>query len=121
MLKYPIVHLLQKYPIRNKMIVVPGRIEEFRRDYDIVFDAVDKLPASKGRMLLKGNGKFGKVGADSKVTIDDFYFLRDLVEQEKLRTVIDRVYPLEHLVEANRYVEKGHKKGHVVITVDHEK
>jgi NADPH:quinone reductase-like Zn-dependent oxidoreductase len=89
-------------------------------DYDLVFDAVDKLSSSAGNKLLADGGKFVKVGAEGKVIIQDFYFLKDLVEQGKLKTVIDRVYPLEEIVEANRYVAKGHKKGHVVITVDHE-
>jgi NADPH:quinone reductase-like Zn-dependent oxidoreductase len=88
-------------------------------DYDIVFDAVDKLPASRGKKLLADKGVYVKVGTEDSISIEDFYYLKELVEAGKLRTVIDRTYPLEQIVDAHRYVEKGHKKGHVVITVEH--
>ena len=87
-------------------------------DYDIVFDAVGKLPASKGKSLINRAGKFAKVGADGGVSIEDLYFLKELVENGEIKTVIDRTYPLDQIVEAHKYVEKGHKKGHVVVTIN---
>ncbi len=88
--------------------------------YDVVFDAVDKLSPSRARRPLSKTGVYLNVNKDSRSkggSPEDLIFLKDLIETGKVRTVIDRRYPLEEIVEAHTYVEKGHKKGHVVVTV----
>ncbi|MGD1993576.1 MAG: NAD(P)-dependent alcohol dehydrogenase [Anaerolineae bacterium] len=85
--------------------------------YDLILDAVDKLAKAKCRSLLRPGGTYVNVGMTRQDRVEDLIFLRDLVEAGKVRAVIDRQYPLEQIVEAHRYVEKGHKKGNVVITV----
>ncbi len=88
--------------------------------YDVVFDAVGKLSPSGAKKSLKNTGVYLNVNRDSGSgggSPEDLVFLKDLIETGKVRAVIDRRYPLEEIVEAHAYVEKGHKKGHVVVTV----
>jgi NADPH:quinone reductase-like Zn-dependent oxidoreductase len=88
--------------------------------YDFIFDAVGKRKSSKVqfRKALTPNGKFISVDDGSpKLHIEDLILLKELVEAGKIKPVIDRRYPLEQMAEAHRYVDKGHKKGNVVITV----
>ena len=107
--------------------------------YDVIFDVVGKSSYSGSIRSLKQNGRyllanprpgvqrrrtsrssskkviFGNVSYKS----EDLIFLKELIETGKLKSVIDRTYPLEQVPEAHRYVEKGHKKGNVVIIVEH--
>lgn len=109
--------------------------------YDIIFDTIGKTSVARSRKSLKENGSyllatFGlptlvqvlwfsktssrnfEIGALKEKTTD-LIFLKDLLEAGVIKPAIDRCYPLEGIVEAHRYVEKGNKKGNVVVTIGH--
>lgn len=86
--------------------------------YDAIFDTVGKLPKAKSSKALAANGTFVTMARmDSKESMDNLIFIRELIEAGEIKVVIDRCYPLEDMVEAHRYVDAGHKQGNVVITV----
>ncbi len=107
--------------------------------YDVIYDTVGKLSFSSIENSLKDSGIFlaGSMtavqgqwlsmrssrtviaGTDSEEA-EDLAFLKELIEAGKFKPTIDRRYPLEQIPEAHRYVDKGHKKGNVVITVVHD-
>jgi NADPH:quinone reductase-like Zn-dependent oxidoreductase len=89
------------------------------RTYDVIFDAVRKIGHSKCKQSLKENGIFLSARSPTSEKNEYLVHLKELIEAGKIKPVIDRCYPLEQTAEAHRYVEKGHKKGNVVITLEH--
>ena len=111
--------------------------------YDLIFDILGRSSFSRVRRSLKPDGIYllssfkmkalldmlwtSLTGSKQKVicafaneTPDSLIFVKKLVEEGKIKAIVDKSFPMEQAAEAHRYVEKGHKKGNVVITIDHE-
>jgi len=108
--------------------------------YDVVFDTVGKSPLRKalkslnesGYLLLASAGIGTMIGTSVKSlfikkkivsgvikeTVKDMNFFKQLIEKGSLKAVIDRTYPLDQIAEAHAYVDKGHKKGNVIISMN---
>ncbi|MFX0170992.1 MAG: NAD(P)-dependent alcohol dehydrogenase [Candidatus Hodarchaeota archaeon] len=87
--------------------------------WDLIFDAVGKLPSMRKKRALSSNGRFISVMGTISEKVEDLIFLTKLCNEGKIKPAIDQGYPLQQIIEAHRYVDKGHKKGNVVITVEH--
>ncbi len=85
--------------------------------YDIIYDAVMKLKHSDCKRVLNKSGIFLNNSGLPKIVDSDLNRLKEMIEDGIFRPVIDRSYTLNEIVEAHRYVDKGHKRGNVPITV----
>lgn len=85
--------------------------------YDVVFESVVKISDKKCKSALKPEGTFLTIKSMTSETEEKMAYLRNLIEKDIIKPYVDRSYPLEEMVEAHKYVDKGHKKGNVVITV----
>jgi NADPH:quinone reductase-like Zn-dependent oxidoreductase len=90
--------------------------------YKYVIDAVGNSKSSKikekSKKALSPKGKYISIDHGTPLTPKEaFLNLKSLAEQETIKPVIDCIYPLEKMSEAHAYVEKGHKRGNVIITV----
>ncbi len=119
--------------------------EDFTKNgetYDVIFDVVGKTSFSFCKSSLKQNGRYllasfkmkqlfqmlwtsmiGNKRVICALAIDkqeDLIFIKELIEEGKIKSVIARCYSLEQTAEAHRYIEKGQKKGNVVIIVEHK-
>ena len=103
--------------------VIDYKKQDFTKNgkkYDVIFDAVGKIPHNKRKVSLVKNGIYLNSLSSSngiKQNQADLIYLKDMCEKGKLKTVIDRRYNFDEIVEAHEYVDKGHKKGNVIIKV----
>jgi NADPH:quinone reductase-like Zn-dependent oxidoreductase len=127
--------------------VIDNTSEDFTQNgqtYDIIFDAVGKITFANSKKSLKADGIFLEAGMTLGILGDvlwtivigskkakiaatglrsphekvkDLRLLKELIESEIIKPVIDRCYPLEQIIEAHRYVDTGRKKGNVVINI----
>ncbi len=90
--------------------------------YEVIFDAVGKITSSKRKKSLSKTGIYLNVLTSSdglKLKTENLIFLKELIEAGQLKSTIDRRYTFEQIPEAHSCVDKGHKKGNVIITLEH--
>ncbi|MCU0428146.1 MAG: NAD(P)-dependent alcohol dehydrogenase [Candidatus Kapabacteria bacterium] len=85
--------------------------------FDVAFDAVGKLSSQKLKGLVKQGGKALSVTSPTSEQQEYLGELARMIAEGSIRPVIDKTYSLENIVEAHEYVDLGHKRGNVVITV----
>ena len=133
------LELVQSLGADNVIDYTAEDYTENGQTYDVIFDAVYKTSFSHAKNSLAQKGVYATVGMGlvlmlqmlwtkmtssrrvisgiANVKAEDLEFLKELVEAGHLKSVIDKMYPLEEIVEAHRYVDTGHKRGNVGITV----
>lgn len=96
-----------------------SHLEIYKYVIDTVGNSKSSLLKEKSKLAISKKGKYLSIDDDTPQTPKKaFLELKELVEQGKLKPIIDKVYPLEKIVEAHRYVEGGHKRGNVIITMN---
>jgi len=104
--------------------------------YDVIFDTVGKSSITECLNVLKEKGVYLSavhlelsriitgitsrkkvIGGIATYTTENLNMLKELIEAGKLKSVIDKQYPLEKIIDAHAYVDTGHKKGHVVVSI----
>ena len=138
--------LVKDLGAKNVFDYTKNELENSTVKFDVIFDTVGKLSYSKTKKFLYKNGvfltpvlslsallnmmfispftkkklKFSATGIRKKEQrMRDLIIIRDMLEANNLITIIDRVYSINQIQEAHTYVDKGHKKGNVIISMNH--
>jgi len=134
------IELVRSLGAKHVIDYTKDDLSSYEGTYDVIFDTVGKSIHSDCVKALKKDGRFlgavhmemGKIvkgvwtslttnkkfsGGVAGYSTENLNYLKEKIESGKIRSVIDRTYTFNQMVEANRYVDKGHKSGHVAITV----
>ena len=118
------------------------KVSQYANYFDVIFEAIDKGPFSDCLKALKSDGIYLSVASPAKTpqmiwasiggrkiivgkhppqSSKDLILLKELAEKGEVKPVIDKIYPMEQIIEAHRYVDARHKKGNVIISINHER
>jgi NADPH:quinone reductase-like Zn-dependent oxidoreductase len=111
------VEMVKSLGAENVMDYNKYDYSESQEKFDIVFDAVGKTTKAKAKKVLNAGGEFVTVKMLTKEKADHIRQIKELAENEKLKPFIDKYFNLSEIVNAHEYVDKGRKRGNVVIKI----
>ena len=111
------IDLLKSIGADNVIDYTKVDISKIDEKYDVIFDAVGKISKTICKKIITKNGRYLSVKSITKEKQEYLTFLKELTKTNKIKPVIDKVYSIEDIVEAHKYVDKGHKKGNVIIKI----
>lgn len=111
-------NLVRELGARDVIDYQTQSLASIQSKYDMIFDAVGKINKKTVKQLLSDQGRFISVKMMTNESLDKLTFLSALAKEGKLRTVIDKVYPMDAIVDAHRHVDTGHKVGNIVIHIE---
>jgi NADPH:quinone reductase-like Zn-dependent oxidoreductase len=118
------IQLVKSIGADNVIDYTKQNFTESESHYDFIFDAVGKTSKGECKNILTPNGTFTTImkgGSSKKERAQDLLILKKMIEEGEIKPVIDKKYAMDEIVAAHAYVEKGHKKGNVIIKIINER
>jgi len=113
------LRLVNELGVKNAILYDKEDFTKQTEKFDIIFDAVGKSNNKQCRNLLNKNGIYNSVSSGyASETIQQLQLLKELFEKRELRAVIDKTFPMREIIDAHKYVDRGRKKGNVVLKID---
>jgi NADPH:quinone reductase-like Zn-dependent oxidoreductase len=110
--------LVNKLGVKKILLYDKEDFTKLTERFDIIFDAVGKTNKNQCNSLLSGNGVYVSVSSGyASETIQQLQLIKEMYEKGEFKATIDKIFPMNKIIEAHRYVDTGRKKGNVVLKI----